>query len=74
MILKVLIILKKAELLLLEYPDYYFVNASYVPNRRWLTRLDYRMLWEDDLRAHLVKLDKIKPVIYCGDLNVAHQK
>lgn len=65
---------KEGRVITLEYPDYYFVNA-YVPNSKdGLLRLDYRMLWEDDLRAHLVKLDQIKPVIYCGDLNVAHQE
>ena len=58
----------------LEYDDYFFVNA-YVPNsKEELLRLDYRMVYEDNLRAYLSKLDKIKPVIYCGDLNVAHER
>lgn len=58
----------------LEYPAFYLVNA-YVPNaKQELTRLEYRMEWEDALRAHLVGLDQKKPVIYCGDLNVAHQE
>ncbi len=58
----------------LEYREFYFVCA-YVPNSKdGLKRLDYRMHWEDDLRRHLVKLDKIKPVIYTGDLNVAHSE
>lgn len=58
----------------LEYEDFYFVCA-YVPNSKdGLKRLDYRMIWEDDLRKHLVKLDKKKPVIYTGDLNVAHNE
>ena len=58
----------------LEYADFYFVVA-YVPNSKdKLKRIDYRMHWEDDLRQHLVALDKIKPVIYCGDLNVAHNE
>lgn len=58
----------------LEYPEYYFVCA-YVPNSKdGLKRLDYRMHWEDDLRKHLMKLDKKKAVIYTGDLNVAHNE
>lgn len=58
----------------LEYSDFYFVCA-YVPNSKdGLLRLDYRMYWEDCLRKHLCKLDKIKPVIYTGDLNVAHNE
>lgn len=58
----------------LEYENFYFVCA-YVPNSKdGLKRLDYRMHWEDDLRKHLMKLDKKKPVIYTGDLNVAHNE
>ena len=58
----------------LEYPDFYFVNC-YVPNAQpELKRLDYRMGFEDDMRAYLLHLEKTKPVIYCGDLNVAHQE
>ena len=58
----------------LEYPDFYFVTA-YVPNAKdGLKRIDYRMQFEDDLRRHLLKLDKKKPVIYTGDLNVAHNE
>ncbi|HCY06862.1 MAG TPA: exodeoxyribonuclease III [Erysipelotrichaceae bacterium] len=58
----------------LEYDDFYFVNA-YVPNsQEKLKRLDYRMEWEDELRKYLVNLDEKKPVIYCGDLNVAHNE
>ena len=57
-----------------EYPDFYLVNC-YTPNaQRGLTRLDYRMDWEDDFRAYLMGLDGQKPVILCGDLNVAHQE
>ena len=57
-----------------EYEDFFFVNC-YVPNsKRELERLDYRMEWEDQMREYLVSLDKIKPVIYCGDLNVAHKE
>lgn len=58
----------------LEFENFYLVNA-YVPNsQNELARLDYRMKWEDDLRAYLMMLDAKKPVIYCGDLNVAHEE
>lgn len=58
----------------LKFEDFYLVNC-YVPNaQRELTRLDWRMEWEDALRAYLLELDSRKPVIYCGDLNVAHQE
>ncbi len=57
-----------------EYPDFYLV-CCYTPNAQdELRRLDYRMQWEDDLRAYLRSLDLVKPVVYCGDLNVAHQE
>ena len=65
---------KEGRVITLEYPEFYFVCA-YVPNSKdGLKRLDYRMHWEDDLRKHLEKLDKLKPVIYTGDLNVAHNE
>lgn len=58
----------------LDYGDFYLVNA-YAPNaQRGLVRLDYRMSWQDAFCAHLKSLDKKKPVIVCGDLNVAHQE
>ena len=58
----------------LEYESFFLVCA-YVPNSQdGLRRLDYRMEWEDALRAHLTALDRVKPVIYCGDLNVAHEE
>ena len=58
----------------LEYENFYFVNC-YTPNsKRELERLEYRMVWEDAIREYLIDLDKKKPVIYCGDLNVAHQE
>ena len=58
----------------LEYPQFYLVNL-YVPNsQEGLARLDYRMCWEDALRAYVCELDTKKPVIICGDLNVAHQE
>lgn len=56
----------------LEYEDFYLVNV-YVPNSQdGLKRLDYRMQWEDDFRAYVTALDAQKPVIICGDMNVAH--
>ena len=58
----------------LEYDTFYLVNA-YVPNSQdGLKRLDYRMIYEDKLREYLCELDEKKPVIYCGDLNVAHEE
>ena len=57
-----------------EYEDFYLV-CCYTPNSKdQLARLDYRMTWEDDLRDYLLELDGKKPVVYCGDLNVAHQE
>ena len=57
-----------------EYPEFYFVTV-YVPNaQQELKRLDYRMKWEEDFLAYLKKLEESKPVIYAGDLNVAHQE
>lgn len=56
----------------LEFEDYYLVN-QYVPNvKRDLSRLDYRMTWEEDLKKYLKKLEQKKPVVICGDFNVAH--
>lgn len=64
----------EGRVLTLEYPGFYLVNC-YVPNAQpELKRLDYRMRFEDDLRAYLKGLDGRKPVIYCGDLNVAHEE
>ena len=58
----------------LEYPDYYFITV-YTPNSGdGLKRLDYRMKWEDDFLDYVNELDRIKPVIWCGDLNVAHKE
>ena len=59
-------------MLTLEYPGFYLVNC-YTPNSQdGLKRLDYRMTWEDAFHAYLLGLDAKKPVILCGDLNVAH--
>ena len=58
----------------LEYEDFYLLNV-YTPNaQRELARIDYRMTWEDALRGYICALDAKKPVIYCGDLNVAHEE
>ncbi|EKD41704.1 MAG: hypothetical protein ACD_73C00569G0001 [uncultured bacterium] len=58
----------------LEFSDYYLVNV-YTPNaQRELTRLDYRMKWDADFLNYLKKLESHKPVIFCGDLNVAHKE
>lgn len=58
----------------LEYEDFYLVTC-YTPNSQdGLKRLDYRLDWERDLRLYLMKLDAVKPVILCGDLNVAHEE
>ena len=57
-----------------EYPDFYLV-CCYTPNAQdGLKRIDYRMQWEDDFRAYLLELDEEKPVVLCGDLNVAHEE
>ena len=64
----------EGRVLTLEYSGFYLVNC-YTPNSQdGLKRLDYRMTWEDDFRAYLLGLDAKKPVILCGDLNVAHQE
>lgn len=58
----------------LEYEDFYLLNV-YTPNsQKEFARLGYRMEWEDALRTYISKLDESKPVIYCGDLNVAHNE
>lgn len=58
----------------LEYPDFYFITV-YTPNsQNELARLDYRMKWEEDFLSYLKKLEEKKPVIFCGDLNVAHKE
>lgn len=58
----------------LEMPDFYLVNV-YTPNSQdELARLDYRMKWEDDFRNYLLEIEKKKPVVVCGDLNVAHKE
>lgn len=62
----------EGRIITLEFEDYYLVN-QYVPNvKRDLSRLDYRMTWEEDLKKYLKKLEQKKPVVICGDFNVAH--
>lgn len=64
----------EGRIITLEYEKCYVITA-YVPNSQdGLKRLDYRMKWEDDFRAYVMALDKKKPVIFCGDLNVAHEE
>jgi len=64
----------EGRIITLEYPQFYYVTV-YTPNsKHGLLRLDYRMEWEDDFRAYLCELAKKKPVIVCGDLNVAHNE
>lgn len=65
---------KEGRVITLEFDDFYMVNV-YTPNsQNELVRLDYRMKWEDDFRSYLKALDSRKPVIMCGDLNVAHKE
>ena len=64
----------EGRIITLEFNDYYLIN-QYVPNvKRDLSRLDYRMTWEDDFRNYLKSLEKTKPVVVCGDFNVAHNE
>ncbi|MBQ8619899.1 MAG: exodeoxyribonuclease III [Clostridia bacterium] len=64
----------EGRLITLEYDNFYMVTC-YTPNsQRELTRLQYRLCWEEDFRMYLKKLDERKPVIVCGDLNVAHKE
>lgn len=65
---------QEGRVITLEYEKFYLVNC-YTPNsKRELERLDYRMIWEDEFRKYLIKLNKKKPIILCGDLNVAHKE
>ncbi|WP_175989406.1 exodeoxyribonuclease III [Bacillus sp. Marseille-Q1617] len=64
----------EGRIITLEYDDFFLVNV-YTPNsKRDLSRLDERLEWEDKLRGYLIDLDRRKPVIHCGDLNVAHKE
>lgn len=63
---------KEGRLITIEFDDFYFITV-YVPNsKRELLRLDYRMEWEDAFRDYINRLNEKKPVVFCGDLNVAH--
>ena len=65
---------KEGRIITLEFENFYLVN-NYTPNsKRELERLDYRQIWEDEIRKYLLKLNQTKPVIMCGDLNVAHKE
>ena len=65
---------KEGRIITLEFEKFYLVNC-YTPNsKRELERLDYRMIWEDEIRNYLKSLNEKKPVVYCGDLNVAHNE
>lgn len=65
---------QEGRVITLEYSDYYLITV-YTPNsQRELTRLDYRMKWEEDFLSYLKKLEEKKPVVFCGDLNVAHKE
>ena len=65
---------QEGRVITLEFDEFYYVTA-YVPNSQDKNaRLDYRVTWEDAMRAYLLELDKKKPVIFCGDLNVAHEE
>ena len=65
---------KEGRLITLEFENFYFITV-YVPNsQRELARLDYRMAWEDAFFDYIKNLDQKKPIIYCGDLNVAHEE
>ncbi|MBR8700456.1 Exodeoxyribonuclease [Fusobacterium sp. DD29] len=65
---------QEGRVITLEFDKFYFINV-YTPNSQTkLARLDYRMTWEDAFREYIMELDKVKPVIVCGDLNVAHQE
>ena len=65
---------KEGRIITLEFDKFYLVNC-YTPNsKRELERLDYRMIWEDEIRKYLLQLNTIKPVVMCGDLNVAHEE
>jgi len=65
---------KEGRIITLEFENFYLVN-NYTPNsKRELERLEYRQVWEDEIRKYLLKLNESKPVIMCGDLNVAHKE
>ena len=65
---------QEGRVITLEFEDFYMVTV-YTPNsKNELERLDYRMIWEDEFRSYLAKLNEAKPVVVCGDMNVAHEE
>lgn len=65
---------QEGRIITLEFEQFFLVNV-YTPNsQRGLTRLDYRIRWEDEFRSYVVRLDREKPIVICGDMNVAHQE
>ena len=65
---------KEGRIITLEFEGFYLIN-NYTPNsKRELERLEYRQIWEDEIRKYLLKLNEKKPIIMCGDLNVAHKE
>ena len=65
---------KEGRVITLEFEKFYMINI-YTPNsKRELERLEYRQIWEDEIRKYMLKLNENKPVIMCGDLNVAHKE
>lgn len=65
---------KEGRVITLEFEDFFLVNI-YTPNsKRELERLAYRQIWEDEIRKYLIRLNRAKPVVMCGDLNVAHEE
>ena len=64
----------EGRLITLEYPDFYLVTCHTPNAQQGLARIDHRLKWDDAFREYLARLDKVKPVIACGDLNVAHQE
>ena len=65
---------KEGRIITLEFENFYLVTNYTLNAKRELERLDYRMIWEDEIRKYLLNLNKTKPVIMCGDLNVAHNE
>ena len=65
---------KEGRVITLEFEKFYMVNCYTQNSKRELERLEYRMVWEDEFRKYLLALNEIKPVIICGDLNVAHKE
>ena len=65
---------KEGRVITLEFEKFYMINISTPNSKRELERLEYRQIWEDEIRKYMLKLNENKPVIMCGDLNVAHKE